>query len=109
MGNDQHVMNVQSALHLLALPTVPILQKSLNSDAASSSITAETTYDGASMKEFAIDDEVTLIEKADNDSIDEEATAHGYIVCSESTLILPKISMGCHLATAKLYTIPLLA
>ena len=109
MGNDQHVMNVQSALHLLALPTVPILQKSLNSDAASSSITAETTYDGASMKEFAIDDEVILIEKADNDSIDEEATAHGYIVCSESTPNPTKNFNGLPFGDSKIIYDPLIS
>jgi hypothetical protein len=63
------------------LPTTPILQKTINSDVISSSITAETTYDGASFEEIALNDEVILLERKDNVSI----VDNGDLVCSDST------------------------
>lgn len=81
---DHHLSIVQDVLNLLMVPIVPFQQKSTDSDAVSSSVTGETTYDSSSMQEYVIDNELTLLEKVDNGSIDEEAATHGYSVCSNS-------------------------
>ena len=77
---NDHEKYVQGVLGLLMLPTVSNLQKSLDSDVLTSSITAETTYDGASMYEYVLDDDITVLEKADNGSI----VDNGDLICSNS-------------------------
>ncbi len=77
---NDHENYVQGVLGLLILPTVSNLQKSLDSDVLTSSITAETTYDGASMYEYVLDDDITVLEKADNGSI----VDNGDLICSNS-------------------------
>lgn len=79
--SNDHVKNVQGVYSLLMLPTTPILQKTINSDVVSSSITAETTYDEGSFVEIVLNDEVTLLEPKDNGSF----VDNGDLVCCDRT------------------------